>query len=82
MIEATLDDAPTCAIVRRDGSVVVDRRLRIRLDVLEALGDTLATGRPGVVGGDPLTSILTILRSCDGIRSVTFADGPSATSTG
>lgn len=82
LVEATLDGAPTSAIVRRDGSVVVDRRLRTRLDIVRALGDTLATGRLAVVGRDPLTSLLTIVRSCDGVRSVNFVEGPSAAGTG
>lgn len=73
-VEAVVDGAPTSAVVRRDGAAVVDLALRRRLDLLGSLGETLDTGRPARVGDDPLTSVLTILRACDLVRSVRFTD--------
>lgn len=74
-ITASLEGSPTHAVVRADGSVVAEPGLRRRLELLVALGDTLATGGPAVVGRDPLSSTLAVVRACDAVESVTWFDG-------
>lgn len=54
--------------------MVAERRLRRRLDVLAALGEMLAAGRPAVTGNHPLGSILTVLRAVDAIQRVKVSD--------
>jgi hypothetical protein len=72
-VEGEIDGCPVVALVRQDGTVVADRRHRRRIALLDALDDRLATGATATVGVDPLSSLLTLIRACDRLRSVTVA---------
>lgn len=74
-IEGVVDGMPTRAAVRHDASVVVEAPLRRRLELVEALGETDAAGRRLALRRDPLSAMLLVVRACDEVRSVTFADG-------
>jgi hypothetical protein len=74
LVRGEVEGHALVALVRRDASVVVDRRLLRRIALLQSLDERLATGAMARVGLDPLSALLTLIRACDSLQSVTMAD--------
>lgn len=70
-VEGTVDGRPSVAVVHRDGTVVGERALLRRVDLVVALGDTFGDGRTTAsIGYDPLASTLSIARAYDSVHSI------------
>lgn len=75
-VQGTVDGHASVAVVHRDGTVVGDRPLLRRVDLVVSLGDTFGDGKTiASIGLDPLASTLSTARAYDSVSSVDVFGG-------